>query len=1039
MGLLSEVKVMKINIYFKGILLVLLVAACKNDKQDRKSEEANLNGRAFPNYWEDPKVWQWNKEAARTDFIPYESFTRAKSGAHPNDQYYKSLNGFWKYKSFTNPNLVPAGIINENKLEGWTDISVPVCMELKNVGLALFKNFKLPFESNFPKTPEQNQTTILKRTIDIPLLWKDRDIHLVFEGISSAFFVYVNGQLAGYSEDSRAISEFSISKYTKVGINEICVAVLKYCDGTYFENQSIWHLHGIYRNSYLISRPKVKIQDFYAKAILENNMRDGLLNIDITSHKSINDNVNNQKITAVLFRDTSVEVERKEIIYQMDSLSKKNQIQFKIPNVTAWSNEKPYLYDLYLIHQDDKGNETEVLRYKIGFSKIEIQNNALLWNGQKIKFRGTVLNEFHPLNGYVQDKEWIETDIEQLEMQNINAVRNANYPINPHWYSVCDLGGIFLFDEANLNTTDWKGEMSDELLESMKYRVNNMWERNKNHVSIALWSLGNNIQNEKIKESLYREIKNKEYQKPISAYNSSESWGDVILMSSDQNAEIKKSSKAHLFYTMCKNSGNGLGSFDEYWNYAKSNESCAGGFVRDFYDQNFMMKLPNNSIFWAYGGLFGEKKTNSDSTECSNGIYYGNKAVKNVVNQVRNTFCPFSLQMLDLNEGKVKIQYLNQFKNSSDFKIAWSIEENNNKIQEGQFENAILNPNETKIFKIPYKKFQRKQGNSYVLKVNFNEFKKSKIGFRFLYKGESQWVLSSDFPLNKSDDSDLKFSESDSVFQIATKNCNYTISKTNGLLTSLGQPNTSFLKSELEPYFWRASTDSDLRNGFSADRIMWKNAFKSFNLNSCSVKSKSNTEVIIITKGILQLKENVGLNIEYKISLKEGISINATLDMSQVNSMPEPIRFGFKALTNPSFGKIAFFGKGPQETYCDRSSSATFGLFEFPIRDLFIQQIRPQEQGNRTDINWMTLRSFEEKKYTIRKISETPLQITVLPFDYNELDGVYARGNDINIGKYNSIIICEKLAGLGNGQFPPSSKYRLLDKQLNCRFQIYFE
>ncbi|MBK7467465.1 MAG: hypothetical protein IPJ43_11965 [Saprospiraceae bacterium] len=1019
-----------------GILLLFIFAHCKNDS-NKKNQSGDLKSQgqfSLPDYWKNPTVWQWQREAARTDFIPYENFERAKSKSHPNDTYFKNLNGFWKFKSYEKVNSLPSDIISSTNLDQWDQMSIPNCMEMRNIGKALFKNNKLPFTADYPNLPENNQTTIFRRTIDIPLLWKDRDVQLIFEGVASAFFVYVNGELAGYSEDSRAISEFSIGKFTKIGINEISVVVLKYCDGSYFENHNMWHLHGIYRNVYLISRPKIKIQDFYAKTLLMKDNTTGQVDLEIDISNSNQTISSTQKITALVL-DTLKEKARKEITYTVDSSSTKVKLKFDIQKIIPWSDELPKTYDLYITQSDSKAQETESIHYRIGFTRIETTNNNLLFNGQKIKLRGIVVNEFHPVTGYTQDKAWLESDAEQMKMQSINAVRNATYPMNAYWYELCDRNGIYGLESANINLADWNGEINNVILEQLKYRLNNSWERNKNHSHIICWSIGSSISDATVVSTLYQELKTKEKQKLISAYNTKLIDPDILFQSSSLQSSIPNTNKLHLFHTMSKNSGNSLGELTDYWNYALATPTCAGGFVADLADQTFMMKYNNEKVYWAYGGLYGESEASSDTTECSNGIYYGNKQTKSIVNHVRNSFTPFHSTMENIKEFKIKLSYLYKFIPSNDFNIFWIIERNGTKIQEGKIEKTFQ-PNENQTFKLPIEKIVYTEDADYVLKLNYNELKKVNNVFRFLYKGEDQWLIKKRTKYDENSASELKLIETDSMFEIQNAKNIFQISKQTGFLRKITQDKKDFIKTEMVPYFWRAVTDSDLRTGYSQERKYWKTAHQKIKLISLLLTQNTKDKIQIEAKGILQLAEDIPIQITYQFNPKSELNVDASLDLTKAVQVKEPFRFGFKSLFNVAYGKMEFFGRGPMENYIDRNQTASISQHKFPIRDLYTPIVRPQEQGNRTDVSWLSLTTFENDQILIKSDINHLLQVNVLPFDYDELDRIYKKGVDIKLGQSNTMILCEELAGLGNGDFPPSDKYRLKKEVLQCRFNI---
>lgn len=1012
-----------------------MISACRNHEASLKQVVKSTAVNPLPNYYQDPNVFEVNREKARTDFIPFENLIRARSKAHPNDPFYKNLNGFWKIKHFENPSKVPNGIYASNDLASWQEISVPSCLELKNYSQAIFKNGKLPFDSKYPSIPDQeNAVSVYRRTIDIPFTWKDKEAYIIFEGVSSAFMVYVNGQFVGYSEDSRAVSEFYIGKYVTTGINEIAVVVYKYSDGTYLENHNMWHLHGIYRNVYMIGRPRVKINDFYTITSIANNK--GTLELDIELENKSNQKISNQSISVTIQHDSIKEKYEQEIKYDIDTHQVSHRkIEIEVPNVLTWTDEKPQLYDLYMVHRDNQGKETEAIHYQIGFKEVNIKNNTLLLNGKPIKIRGTVIHEFHPVNGYTQDNVWMESDAEQMKNQSYNACRNAHYTMNPYWYQLCDKEGIYGLDEANINLEDWHDKIPADMIPMMKYRVNNMWQRNKNHANIICWSLGHHIEDKTILQELYDDLRTKEKNKPISAYISTEDWGDINFISTAKTNEKPSNNKANIYYTMHSNLGNSLGELDNTWKYVMNNNNAAGGFIADLSDQTFMMKIGNtNSIYWAYGGLFGSTK--SDSSECARGIFFGNKIIKPVSSDAKYTICLFDAELLDPKNGTVKLNYHGNFVDSKSWNLFWIVEEDGNKIVESKLDNLIFKPGESKQIKIPLKKINYKPQSIYVLKLSYIELVKGAKLFKYLNRGEDQFILS--YPSKSIDRniSALSLTETDSSININGNKLKLSISKSNGCIQSLNNGKLEFLKSSLKPYFWRAQTDIDKRTGFSYERLEWKTAFDHQSMSQCNILINTPNQIIIEAKSILKLTEDIPLSIKYVITDNGEVSIDANLNMADAQKTLDPFRFGFKAMTSPIFGKLIYFGRGPQENYSDRNHGGTINRFQIPIRDMYVQYVRPQEQGNRSSIFWCQFESFDGDKVNFSANQKNLLNIVGMPFDYDILDNQFKKASDVKIGQTNSFIICERMAGLGNGDLAPSKNYRLIEKNIPCRFTI---
>ncbi|MEO6189777.1 MAG: glycoside hydrolase family 2 TIM barrel-domain containing protein, partial [Saprospiraceae bacterium] len=599
------------NCFFIAFIVTYILTSCKTEikKDEVKLIPQVLNTMTIPDYWEDPKVSEIGREEPRADFKAMESEAKALTNQYPSSKYYYNLNGFWKYQFFTGPSSVPADIEKSDAYSSWLDISMPGFAELKGMGKPIFKYYGLPFKLDYPHVPhDSNSVFILKKSFEISNEWNDRDIYAVFEGVSTSYFVYLNGEMVGYNEDTKACSEYNLNKYLKKGLNDLTLVLIRWTDGSYFETHNQWSLTGINRNSYLLARPKLKIKDYFAQSNLLG--KNGTLDIETEISNSTLESKYLNLEAKILDQQTRDILASKNIRISINkSQSIKNKFSLSVNSINPWSSEIPITYDLIINLKNDKNEIIESASSKVAFTSISYKNNFLI-NNKDVKIKGVTCHEFHPIAGNILSKEWIDNDMDVMKLHNINAIRNNHYPFDSYWYQSSLKYGLYIMDECNLDLTALSKQgidLSKDSSASKIYlqRVKNTFERNKNYGHIFAWTLGYNTgSGENIKKA-YEYIKSRDHKRPSSCMTGFESFGDLDYSSNNL------SSKCNINYCIGSNHGNGLGGFTEKWDKIMNDPKCGGGFVEDFTDQCFYMKNKSGQLFFGYGGVFGENKSDS--------------------------------------------------------------------------------------------------------------------------------------------------------------------------------------------------------------------------------------------------------------------------------------------------------------------------------------------------------------------------------------------------------------------------------------------
>lgn len=1016
-------------IYLFGIVC-LLTTHCKQDvpKQtiEKIVESKPKNPITLPNYWKDPKVMEFGREAPRSDFKPFETTEKAQSQSFQSSAYHRSLNGFWRYQYFNGPDYVPGEIEKSPININWLEKSFPSCIELGGIGKPIFKNYGLPFESNYPQVPmDSNTVLVLQKPLDISTQWKSRDVFAVFEGISSAYFVYVNGQLAGYNEDSKAVSEFNISPFLKDENNMISLIIFRWSDASYFESHNIWSMTGIYRNSYLLARPKCRIKDFYAKTDVQGNQ--GILDLDVHVKNNAAENYSGYQLQVQLFQDTTKEVFNKNITFDINQQSEiKKNIVAQIKNVETWSDEHPDAYYLFIQLKNAQGATQEATVYLIGFNSIQYKSKSLLVNQKLLKIKGVVRHEFHPIKGYVVDKDWMANDADLMKLNNINAVRNSHYPQDPMWYTIAHQYGLYLMDEANLNTSSLLSQnidLSADTSVSKIYlqRVKNMFERNKNYCNVLTWSLGFNCGLGDNTKQAYQYIKSRDSKRPVSVQSNLKSFGDLALVNSEDN--ISNGTKPVLYYRMSSNAGNGLGGLTLVWDHIKNNDNKAGGFIEDWADQTFFMKTNKGKLYFGYGGNFSE--TNSDSFRCVNGLMTSNKTPKASLKIANNLFSPFTVSAIDLNKGLFEIKNDHLENHGDVFNYFWTVVENGDKIKEGKFENLMIDAGQKKTVHVDYNSFTRNPGSEYTILITINKKSLNNGMYRFIVVGLQQFILpkSAGKPINQSAFQKLKSTEENNSIHISNNLYSIKIDKNKGLISSWICKNKELLVTPIKPNFYRAPTDNDIYLNQSNEINFWKTLGDQLTIVSQTLETNHPDYISYVVKATLPASSLLPIELRYRFYPSADVVLEMKIDhLDQLKNMPPRIGWIFEM---PAvFGTVQWYGRGPLESYQDRKLGLNIGLYKSTASEFNIPAVRPQEMGNKSDVRWLSLKTFEG--LYLMALGQSEFEANVLPFNYNKLGTGYRHGIDILNDPTNTVLLDYYQWPLGDGysnkSHPPSSK-----------------
>ena len=963
------------------LLASVLTLGCHGQKPDQQPDLNNI---------EDPLVTAINRLPSRATSISYENEKAAIIADRKASNRYRSLNGNWKFSWAPIPEKAPEGFYTKNYDDtDWKTIPVPSNWELHGYGTAIYTNVRYPFTPvNPPYVPnDDNPTGSYRTTFEIPKNWKDMQITLQFGGVSSAFFVWVNGIKIGYGQDSMLLSEFDITPYLNEGKNLLAVQVYRWSDGVYLEDQDHWRLSGIFRDVSITASPKIQLYDFFIKTDLDENYQDALLQIRPKIKTYDGEKINGWKLEAQLFDsegnailETPLSKDLQGIIYEYYNQRGKPKFamfEAAVQNPKKWSAEHPNLYTLVFYLKNEKNEVKEYRSAKIGFREVEIHDGELLINGASTLMYGVNRHDHDPINGKVVDEELMLKDIKTMKQFNINAVRTSHYPNDSRWYELCDEYGIYVMDEANLETHQLGGYLSNrsEWGNAHLERATRMVERDKNHPSIIFWSLGNESGSGPNHQAMSGWIKNYDDTRFVH-YEGAQTLNhegreflkdpDYVDMMSRmympiepmvKMANLEDDHRPVIWCEYAHSMGNSTGNLFKFWEAIRSNKRMIGGYIWDWVDQGLLQKTKDGTSYYAYGGDMGDIKIN-DKNFCLNGIVNPDRSPQPALWEAKKVFQLIDFKEVDLSEQKIEIKNRHQFTNLKNFEATWELQEDGNTIQQGKLNDVNLDPGNSTVLTIPFSKPDPTPGAEYFLKISF-KLKKASLwapaGYEIAWE-QFKLPIQKSLPLYKSQStSSIVVNEKETQVTFSSDDFSIVFDKQTGELISYIYKDVPLITGGLTPHFWRPSTDNDRGGGRTLKKLaIWRNASKDKRLKSFKFnKERSNKYNVSINYLIADFKANVALN--YTIFGDGMIYVQNQFTPLKNNELPILPKYGMQIQVSKSLDTFQWLGRGPHENYIDRNLGAAIGMYQQSVTEGYESYIRPQESGNKTDVRWSTL------------------------------------------------------------------------------------
>ena len=944
--------------------------------------------------WQNVNINQQNREPRRANFFAFENLEKAQSFDKKKSANYLSMEGMWKFNFVKDHNKRPANFFALKYDDSqWKDFPVPGLFELNGYGDATYKNIGYAWATQFDPNPPyiselNNYTGSYRRTFELPKDWKGKDVYFHVGSATSNLTLWVNGKYVGYSEDSKVAAEFNISKYLKPGKNLIAMQVMRWCDGSYFEDQDFWRFTGIAREVYLYARPKLHAAEIRLNAALENNYQDGVLNYKVSLKGGKTD-------VAITLCDK----DGKQIAQATGA-----QGVIKVPKVNAWTAETPYLYKAYITLKNKQG-AAEVIPQKVGFRNVEIKNAQLLVNGQPVLVKGADRHEMDPDGGYVVSIERMIQDIKIMKQLNINAVRTSHYPCDPRWYDLCDEYGIYITAEANLESHGM-GYEEKSLAKFPEYIVPHI-ERNEgnvkpliNHPSVIVWSLGNESGYGVNFEKAYDWVKACDTTRPAQyergGYDSKTDIYCPMYIGYEESESYCKSNgtKPYIQCEYAHAMGNSEGGFKEYWDLIRKYPKYQGGYIWDFVDQGLRDKSPvTGKEIFTYGGDYGRYPGSDYNFNC-NGIIAPNRRLNPHAYEIQYVLQNVWIKDFDAENGSFNVYNENFFKNIDDLSLTATLFANGVKLTTVAIPDTKgIAPQATKLVKSEALKnaIEKAEAEHATEEITINFAFASDGSQPLVDKGQvmaRQQIVLNGYEFDKVDapantGSKIEVEETNSYVKVSAERMSVTIGKKTGMIDYLdvdGEPMLKFRES-MTPEFWRAPTDNDYGASLQKKMRVWKNP----QMNLKSFDKSESKDSVVLTANFEMPEVKAELMLRYRINAAGEVAVTEKMTTDKEAKVADLFRYGMQLQMPASFSKLEYYGRGPEENYIDRHSSSFIGKYEANVKDEYYPYVRPQESGNHTDIRYFSIFNPATGK-GITFEGYAPMECSAIPYLVEDLD-----------------------------------------------------
>lgn len=952
--------------------------------------------------WQDATVTHINRMPMTAHYLPFTSENGALAQLKMDDarrfqlntqnERRRSLDGVWKFKLVKNPSLALTDFFKTSyNVSDWQNINVPGSWELQGFDAPIYTDVTYPFKANPPFVPQDyNPVGHYVHEFTVPENWKGMDVIMDFEGVESAFYLWINGKMVGYSEDSRLPAHFNISKFLKKGKNRLAMKVFRFSDGSYLEDQDYWKYSGIERNVFIQARPKSRMNDYVLGNKLINQYKDGNFTLDVNMLNP----QKGQKVEVKVLSATgkSLFKQIQSIISPADTL-----IHFEklLKNVQPWSAESPYLYTLVINTTDRNGRVEESVAQPFGFRTIEMKNGQLLVNGVAITIKGVNRQEHNAVHGRTLSIGEMVKDVKMMKQFNINAVRTSHYPNYSEWYQLCDKYGLYMVGEANIEChgildTEYK-QLADreDWYPAFHDRMYRMIKRDRNHTAIIIWSMGNESGYGKSFEKLYDMSKAMDPTRPVQYegggyYAKSDIYCPMYARIWSLRRHVNQRDERPLI--LCEYAhamGNSEGNLKDYWDLIYKYDQLQGGFIWDWVDQTIAKTDDKGHKYWAYGGDMGFVGVVNDSNFCANGLVAADRSLHPHIWEVKKVYQNIAFEPVAFMQNRIKVTNRFDYTTLDNYQLVWAVEANGETIRSGKMNFPTLLPHQAKEMEIPMGTLPAADNKEYFLTLR--AFSKQATGA--VPAGHEVAIEQMQLPvrLEKAQEQvsgQIEKTETEDAITIQGKTQDFSISfsKKTGEMTSLKYDGKEMLLAGLQPNFWRGITDNDVANGTQERCATWREAGKKMVLKS--IKTQADNQKATVTADFDMPEQESQMQITYQMLANGNVEVNMHF-MPGNKALPEMPRLGMRMILKGDYDQMTWLGRGPQENYADRKSGYLIGKYSASVWEQYHPYVRAQETANKCDVRWFTLAS--KAGAGIRVEGAEPLSVSAWNFPQDNL------------------------------------------------------
>ncbi|PIB38269.1 glycoside hydrolase family 2 TIM barrel-domain containing protein [Maribacter sp. 4G9] len=1032
------------------IFLLFVFANCKQDPLSEVPEQVNHFNH---------KIFEENKLAPRATFFSFESDAISD---RENSKRFLSLNGDWKFHFVKDPKERPTTFHNMGFDDSsWDTIPVPSNWEVEGYDHAIYLDERYPFTTTWPDAPtDYNPVGTYRKEIDLDKEFLSEDVILHFAGAKSAMYVYINGKYVGYSQGSKTPAEFNITEYLSEGKNLIALQLFRWSDASYLESQDMLRMSGIERDVYLYARPKVFVSDYYAYSNLDDTYTNGIFK-DTVFLRNDSDKAASRAITIELLDGNTTIFKTKETVEIPAGSSVDFTAETTIENAKQWSAELPHLYRLSISLEDSENSKNnQYIKRSTGFKRVEIKNSQVLFNGKAIYIKGVDRHETDPLTGHVVSRESMEKDIKLMKQNNINAVRSAHYPNDPYWLELCDKYGLYVVDEANIEShplaIDEKTQIGNEMswLPAHLMRTQRVYFRDRNHPSIYSWSLGNEAGEGEIFRTTYKWLKEQDDNRIVQYEPAGkEDYTDLYCPMYPKFEYLiehgeSDSDKPSIIIEYAHAMGNSVGNLQDYWDIIEKYPNLQGGFIWDWVDQSLEFKDENGKPYFAYGHDY-HPDLPTDGNFLNNGLVNPFRKPNPHLYEVKKVYEP--VQFNYVGNGTIAIENKNFFADVSDKEVHLKVLNNGREVYQQTKTDLNVAARQTKTIQFENVPDIFIPEEEYILEVSLIQKNETPLVPEEYEMAWDQFVLNegarhvSALPSK----TPLQIVASGEDIEIKNDKTNLRIDIRTGELISWAFEGKTVTNQPIRPNFWRPPTDNDLGNGMDKWAKIWQAATYGYSAQLTEQPAKTKDGVSFKVAYTLPHSE-ADVKVDYEILHNGILNINYQFKPKQ-KELPNIPRLGMYLTLPDSFTEISWYGKGPAESYWDRKTGMKVGIHEGKVVEQFHRYMRPQETGNKTDVRWMQVSS---DALTLELKSKQLLNASTWPFAMKEIDfnsedaGISAsglvpvtkkHGADIKIGnsvQWNIDYLQMGVGGDNSWRAPVHDEYMIQPKSYDYSFSI---